>query len=381
MNDVDIIPVKSRRERKEFIHFAWQHYAGDENWVPPLIMNQEELLNFRRHPFYDNAEIQTFLAKRGGRTVGRIAAIVDHAHNRYHNEQRGMFGFFEAIDDVKVSHALFDAVRNWHRDRGNMVLRGPLNPAMNYECGLLVEGFDTPPMFMMTYNKPYYGKLIEDYGFRKAQDLFAFWGNVDMLSQLDPKVVRIAQQAQERLGITCRPANIKNFRRDLENFMRIYNSALPGTWGFVPLSEAEIVTIGQGLKYLIVPELTQIAEKDGVAVGCVFGMLDYNPLIKAINGRLFPFGFLKILFGRKKLQKIRMISTNVVPEYQRWGVGLILMNNVAPKVLQWGIKEAEFSWVLESNHLSRGSLEKGGAKKTKTYRIYDYDPNLAETPP
>jgi GNAT superfamily N-acetyltransferase len=374
MSSFEIVPVTTKRQQREFIKFAWELYAGDPNWIPPLILNQQELLNYRKHPFYNNAEIQTFLAVRDGKTVGRIAAIVDHAHNRYHQEQRGMFGFFESINDQTVASALFEAVRDWHRQRGNFVLRGPLNPAMNYECGLLVEGYDSPPMFMMTYNKPYYGDLIEGFGFKKAQDLYAFWGSVDMLQTIDPKVIRIAEQAQERLGLTCRPVSKKSFRQDLENFMRIYNSALPGTWGFVPLSEEEIVAMGNGMKHLIVAPLTQIAEKDGKAVGCVFGMLDYNPLIKAINGRLFPFGFLKILFGKKKLTSIRMISTNVVPEYQRWGVGLILMNNVAPEILKWGVKDAEFSWVLESNHLSRATLERGGAKRTKTYRIYDYEP-------
>jgi GNAT superfamily N-acetyltransferase len=375
MNSIEIIPVNTKRLQKEFIQFAWPHYAGDPNWVPPLIMNQQELLNFRRHPFYDNAEIQSFLAKKNGQVVGRISAVVDHAHNRYHNEKRGMFGFFETIDDQAVADALLNTIKKWHAARGNLILRGPLNPAMNYECGLLVDGFDSPPMFMMTYNKKFYGKLLENFGFKKAQDLYAFWGHSDMLTTIDPKVDRIAEQAQERLRLTTREVNKANFRTDLENFVRIYNEALPGTWGFVPLSEQEIKFIGHGLKHLIVPSLTRLAEKDGKAVGCVFGMLDYNPIIKEINGRLFPFGFLKILFGRKKIKAVRMISTNVLPEYQRWGVGLILMKNVAPKILKWGIKEAEFSWVLESNLLSRGTLERGGAKLTKTYRIYDYEPS------
>ncbi|MEZ6092827.1 MAG: N-acetyltransferase [Pirellulaceae bacterium] len=375
MSKVEVVPVNGKAMQKEFVRFAWKHYAGDANWIPPLIMNQQELLNYRKHPFYDNAEIQTFLAKRNGETVGRIAAIIDHAHNKTHNELRGMFGFFESIDDQAVTNALLDACKNWFAGKGIELMRGPLNPAMNYECGMLVEGFDSPPTFMMTYNKDYYDRLIKGYGFEKAQDLFAFWGNVEMLKTLDPKINQIAEMAQERLGLTTRKANVKSFGTDLQNFMRIYNHALPGTWGFVPLSEGEIKHIGMGLKMLIVPSMTRIAEKDGKAVAVVFGMLDYNPLIKKINGKLFPFGFLKLLFGRKKIKLVRMISTNVLPEYQRWGVGVILLKNLVDDILKWGVEEAEFSWVLESNLLSRGSLERGGAKKTKTYRIYDYQPS------
>ncbi len=375
MSSLEIVPVQGKRLQKEFVRFPWKHYAGDPNWIPPLIMNQEENLNYRKNPFFENAEIQTFLAKRNGETVGRIAAIIDHAHNRQHNELRGMFGFFESIDDQTVANALLDTVRDWHQQRNIQLLRGPLNPALNYECGLLVEGFHSPPTFMMTYNKEFYGRLIENYGFVKSQDLYSYLGPFEKLGTLDPKIKNIAEAAQERLGLTTRRANLRSFAEDLRNFMRIYNLALPGTWGFVPLSDNEIKHIGSGLKFLIVPAMTRIAEKDGKAVAVVFGVLDYNPLIKKINGRLFPFGFIRLLFGRKHIKRIRLVSTNVLPEYQRWGVGVILLKNLLGDMLEWGIEEAEFSWVLESNTLSRGTLERGGAVRDKTYRIYDYEPS------
>ena len=371
---IQIVPVTTRRQQKQFINFAWEHYRGDPNWVPPLLMSHRELLNYKHHPFYDNAEIQTFLAFRGGTVVGRIAAIIDHGHNQHHNEKRGMFGFYECIDDQQVANRLFDAARDWHAEREIHLLRGPMNPAMNHECSLLIDGFDMPPTFMMTYNKPYYARLIENYGFQKSQDLFAFWGHVSMLDEMDPKILNVANEAIRRFNITVRRIDKKHFQRDVESFFHVYNRALPGTWGFVPLTEAELKHMASGLKQLVVPEMTAMAEVDGKPVGCAFGLLDYNPIIKKINGRLFPFGFLHLLQGRKSLKKVRLISTNVVMEYQRWGLGLVLLNRIVPDAKNWGIEEGEFSWVLESNHLSRATLERAGAKLQKTYRIYDFEP-------
>ena len=336
MSTIEIIPVDGRRDQKRFMQFAWDHYRGDENWIPPLRMDQKELLNYKHHPFYECAEIQTFLAVADGAVAGRIAAIVDHGHNRTHKEKRGMFGFFECVDDPEVSRRLFEATRSWHADRGLDCQRGPLNPAMNHECGLLVEGFEYPPTFKTTYNKPYYEKLIVDSGFEKSQDLYSFWGNLDMLHTLDPKLQFVIDEARRRFNITVRCLDRKNFDRDVRSFLEIYNQALPGTWGFVPFTDAELKHVAGGLKHLIIPEMTTIAEVDGKPIGAVFGLLDYNPIIKQIDGRLFPFGFLKILFGRKNLKKIRLVSTNVVPEFQMWGVGLILVERLVEDGLAGG---------------------------------------------
>jgi GNAT superfamily N-acetyltransferase len=372
---ISIEPVTSSRQQRAFIEFPRSLYAGDPNWIPPLRGNLRQMLNYKPHPFYEKGEIQTFLAKSNGRTVGRIAAIVDGNHNEFHNENRGMFGFFECIDDQNVANELFDAAKSWFADRDIELMRGPANPSQNYEWGLLIEGFETPPTFMMTYNKPYYARLIENYGFFKAQDMYAFGGTLNMLDNLDPKLLYIAEEARKRFNVDVRPFNPKNFQQDVESFLNVYNAALPGQWGFTPMSEGELRESAKHLKLLIVPEVTSIAEVDGRAVGVVFGLLDYNPLIKEINGRLFPFGFLKVMWKRKKLKRLRLVSTNVLPEYQRWGLGLVLMNRMVPDGVAMGIKEAEFSWVLESNKLSRGTLERGGAIREKTYRIYDYEPS------
>ncbi len=373
MSTIVIKPVATRREQKQFLLLPWKLYRGDPNWIPPLRLNQKELVGYARHPFYDDADIQTFLAYRDGKPCGRVAALVNHAHNRQYGDNRGFFGFFESIDDQEVAGGLFDAAKAWFAGRGVFAIRGPANPSLNYECGLLVEGFDVPPTFMMTYNPPYYERLILDWGFAKTQDLYSFWGHIDMLGGLDKKLAFIVQEATRRFRITTRRLDKSRFSEEVFTFVDIYNKSLVKTWGFVPLSPGEMEHQRDGLKHLIVPEMTTIAEVDGKPIGAVFGLLDYNPRIKASDGRLFPLGFLRLMFNRRAIKKVRLISTNVVPEYQAWGVGVVLLNRLVPDILAWGIQEVEFSWVLESNHLSRKTLERGGAIRDKVYRMYDYE--------
>jgi GNAT superfamily N-acetyltransferase len=371
MSLIDVRAVSNKKEQRQFLNLPWKLHQNDPNWIPPLRTNQKEVVGFKKHPFYLDAEGQTFIAVRDGETVGRIMALIDHGHNRRYEEKRGMFGFFESVNDERVSSALFDASVQWLKNRNMTAIRGPLNPSMNNEIGLLVEGFNSPPTFMMTYNPEYYPELVEKYGFEKAHDAFAFYGHASMLDTLDPKIFDLAAQAAKKMNVSVRSINRKTFYQDVRTFVEIYNKSLPGQWGFVPLSNAEVDHMAAGLKHLIIPEMTSIAEVDGEPVGAVFGLLDYNPLIKEIDGRLFPFGFLKLLYGRKRVKRVRIISANVLPQYQKWGLGIILLKRILPEAINFGMQEAEFSWVLESNKLSRGSLERAGAQRIKTYRIYD----------
>ena len=377
MADVKLEIVDSRSRQQRFIRLPWRIYADDPCWVPPLIHSQQELLGFRPHPFYARSRARSFLAVRGGRDVGRITAIVNAGHIERYGEQRGFFGFFECDDDSAAARALFGAARDWLHAEGMTAIRGPANPSLNYECGLLIEGFDTPPFFMMTHARPWFGALVEANGFGKIEDLYAFWGATEMLDSLDQKLGVMVQGVQERFGVSVRPLDRRRFDAEVRMFLDIYNSSLGGTWGFVPLSDAEVRHMAASLKHLIVPELALVAEVDGKPIGAVFCLLDYNTRIKAINGRLFPFGFLKLLWNKRAIKRMRAISTNVIPEYQAWGVGLVLLAALVPRVREWGIEETEFSWVLESNHLSKRSLERGGALVTKKYRMYQDDPPLS----
>ena len=369
--DLIVQPVATRRQRKLFLEFPWKLYRDDPNWIPPLRVDQEELVGYRRHPFYRRNQVQTFLAFRGHEVVGRIAAILNRVHVEYQNDPRGFFGFFECTDDQEAAAGLLDAVRSWLADRDLRALRGPMNPGINYTLGTLVEGFDSPPTFMMTYNPPYYDRLLEGCGLRKAQDLYAYFGFLDMLPASTAKHGPIAEQIVEHLNIKLRTLDRSRFVEDVEAFLGVYNRSMVKHWSFSPMSPEEIRHIAKGLRWLIVPELTAAAEIDGQLVGAVFGMLDYNPRIRRIDGRLFPFGFVRLLWNRRAIKRVRLVSTNVIPEYQLMGVGLVLMRALVPRGLDWGLKEAEFSWVAESNPLSRGSLEKGGARRLKSYRVYD----------
>ena len=378
MAEITIQPVETRSQQKRFICLPWRIYQNDPCWMPPLIMSQEELLGFRPHPFYERSKSRSFLVTRGGRDVGRITAIVNAGHIERYNEQRGFFGFFECDDDTAASRALFQAAGDWLHAQGMTSIRGPANPSLNYECGLLIEGFDTPPFFMMTHNRPWYPHLVEDAGFGKIEDMYAFWGAVSMLGTLDPKLTTMVAGVKERFGVTVRPIDRSRFAEEVRMFLQIYNESLGGTWGFVPLTEHEVDHMAASLKFLIAPELALVAEINGKPVGAVFCLLDYNPRIKAIDGRLFPFGFLRLLWNKKAIKRLRAISTNVIPEYQAWGIGLVLMESLAHRFITWGLKEVEFSWVLESNHLSKRTLERGGAIVTKKYRMYQDGPPVQQ---
>jgi len=371
MAEVRSWQVASRGDQREFMRLPFRLYAQDPNWVPPLVRNQEELVGFRRHPFHENAIVTNFLASRDGQVAGRVTAIVNHGHNQRFEEKRGFFGFFDCINDRQVAHALFQQACQWLRQQGMTDVRGPANPSLNYEVGLLVDGFDTPPTFMMTYNPPYYEELITSFGFAKTQDLYAFEGDVSMLTNIDPKLAFVIGELKRRFNVKVRPFNPKKFLDEVKLFLNIYNKSLVGTWGFVPLSENEVLHQAAGLRHLLVPDMTTIIEVDGKPVGAGLGLLDFNPIIKEIGGRLFPFGFLKLIFGKKRLKRVRMMSTNVIPEYQKWGFGVLALERMLPDALKMGLTHGEFSWVLESNHLSRASLERGGARRTKTYRVYD----------
>ena len=371
MSTVLVEPVRTWRQRRQFVRLPWAIYRGDPHWIPPLLANHKEMLDYTHSPFYDDADIQTFLATRDGQPVGRIAAIVNHAHNRHCGEQRGFFGFFESENDPEVARSLMAAVRQWLGDRGITAVRGPANPSMNHECGLLVDGFDAAPTFMNTYNPRYYAALIEGCGFHKAQDLFALHQRTSALVQTADKLAAFVRGSCQRLGIRFRPFDLRNFRADVQVFMETFNQAYAQVWGFVPFSPAEIDHLARGIRPLITPDLTAIAEVDGKPVAAVLAMLDYNPRIKAIGGRLLPFGFIRLLANRRAINRIRVVSAQVVPEFQRQGLGPLLMAHLLPAMQARGIDEVEFSTVIESNQFSFATLRRIGATVTKTYRMYD----------
>jgi GNAT superfamily N-acetyltransferase len=370
-DNVVVRPVASWWDRRRFQRLAWSIYAGDPNWVPPILAQERQLLGWGHHPFFDNAEIVTLLAERGGRVVGRLAVLVNHVHNRKYNEQRGFFGFFECVNDAGVARELFEAGHAWLRQRGMTTVRGPVNPSLNYTCGLLVDGFDRPPCFLMTYNPPYYATLLESCGFAKSQDLYAYEMDPKLLAAITERYKPAVLAGLERFKLVMRPFDPGKFLQEIQAYLEIYNRSLEGTWGFTPLQPGEARHIGRELRHIIVPQFAVFAESDGQPIGAMLALLDYNQIIRKLNGRLFPFGFVRLLAGRRHITTARAMALTMVPGYQSSGLGIVLLDNLVGAAATWGIKRYEFSWILESNASSRGSLERAGTKISSTYRLYD----------
>ncbi len=369
-------PVSSWLDRRRFQRLPWSIYAApgkprDPHWVPPILAQERELLGWGHHPFFDNAEVLTLLALRDGRTVGRLAVLVNHVHNRTYNDRVGFFGFFECIDDAPVAQALFDAGTAWLRQHGMTTARGPVNPSLNYTCGLLVGGFERAPCFLMTYNPPYYAPLLHACGFAKSQDLYAYEMDVKLLAALVTRYKPAVLSALERTNLVIRPLNAANMQTELETYLDIYNRSLEGTWGFTPIQPREARHIARDLRHVIVPEFAIFAEVDGQPIGALLALLDYNQILKKLNGRLFPFGLLRLWAGRRHITAARAMSMTMVPGYQAAGLAVVLIDNLVDAAAAWKIDRYEFSWVLESNSRSRGTLERTGTKITSTYRIYD----------
>lgn len=366
---ITVEPVRSGRDLHAFVTLPWRLYRDDPQWIPPLIGDVKALFNPAKNPFFEHGDIRPMLARRDGRVVGRIAAIRNRNHESFHNEALGFFGFFECEDDVEVARALFDAVRAYHREQGLPRFIGPMNPSTNEECGLLVEGFDTPPVVMMTHALPYYGPLVEACGLVKAKDLFAyFMENTGVPERLE----RGGAVAQERNpGVVVRRLDKKRFKEDVEKFRAVYNSAWEKNWAFVPMTDAEIDHMAKQLKPVIDPGLILIAELDGKPVGFALGLPDLNQAVKHANGRLFPFGLLKILWYARHISRARVLVLGLLQEYRHTGIDVIMYRDYFRHGVKKGYTWGEFSWLLEDNLAIRKPLEHFGGRPYKTYRIYE----------
>jgi len=372
---IDVEPVRTSGDRHRFIEFPYQLYRGDAHWIAPLRMAQKDILNTKRHPFYKTSDVEMFLARRDGRVVGRIMAILNRAHNEFHNERAGFFGFFEVENDEQAAGALLGAARDWVLGRGAVVIRGPVNPSTNYECALLVEGFDLDPMVMMTYNPPYYAALLEGHGMKKAMDLYAYDIAADYFNHSN-KLQRVAERLRKKSNIRVRTVNMKDFKNEVEIIRQVYNDAWSRNWGFVPMSEEEFDHLAKDLKQIVDPRVVLIAEQafDGStprAVGFLLAVPDLNRALKKIRGRLLPLGLLKLLWHSRKISSIRVITMGGILEFQNLGMGSIFLDEIYRRGPAAGFPTGEMSWVLENNVMMNRAAELIGGRRTKTYRIYE----------
>lgn len=365
---IEIITVKSKKEQKQYIKLPWKIYKNDPNWVPQLILELKEMMNRKKYPFFEHSEAEFFIARKDGETVGRIAAIKNNRHIQVHKENIGFFGFFECVNDQEVANKLFDAAADWCREKGLEAIRGPENYSQNDTCGLLVDAFDKSPVILMTYNPPYYQQLIENYGFTKAMDLYAYYLHAD--TKFPERVIKLAEELKSRLNVTIRQINVKDFWNEVERVKQVYNQAWAPNWGFVPLTDSEIKHIAESLKMAIDPEIVYMAEENGKPVGFSLAVPDMNQALKHANGRLFPFGLFKILWHKRKIDGVRVIIMGVIPEYQRRGIDTVFYWETYRHGVAKGYKWGEFSWILDNNTMMNRASKLVGAHIYKTYRIY-----------
>lgn len=368
---VAVRPVEEgdRDALEAFVRLPWGLYRGDPHWVPPLLRDVRRMLDPRKHPFHEHSRVRLFLALRDGIPVGRIAAIHNRRHQEFHDEPVGFFGFFESDPDPPVGAALLAAAGDWLRDRGLRVLRGPTSFSTNETAGLLVEGFDGPPMLMMPYNPPWYADLLEANGFRPAKDLLAY-----LLTDNEPPdyLVRGASLVERRTGATVRPLRKDRFQEELETVRRIYNAAWERNWGFVPMTDAELEHMAAELEPILDPNLCLFAElPSGETIGFVLALPDFNQVLRRLDGRLFPFGWAKALWLSRRITSLRVITLGVVEGHRRRGIDALLIRELIRHGAARGITRGELSWVLEDNRPMRAALERLGGRVYRRYRLYD----------
>lgn len=365
-----IIPVDTKKQLNSFIMLPFELYKNEPNWVPPLIMDQKNFFNPKKNPYYEHSEVKLFLALRDGKVVGRISAQTNTQHNKEHNENIGFFGFFECIDDQETANALFDAAYEWNRYRGFTSMRGPLNFSVNQECGLLVDGFDTPPMVMMLHNHRYYQKLYENWGLTKTMDLYAYLSERREMPERIEKMVDILTK-RYKVQIRSLSRNKKQMKKDIETVFEIYTKAWEYNWGNVPMTKAEFDHIVKELLPIADPDLVFFAEIEGKHAGFSLALPNYNEVLKVMNGRVNPITLLKAMRAKKRISSARVITMGIIKEFQGRGIDSIFHYHSYKNGLPKGYFKGEFSWVLESNLPMMHVAEKLDAKIYKTYRLYD----------
>ncbi len=374
-NQITVREVRTSQEERKFLDYPYRLYRNQPHYIPQLRMSQKAILDTRKHPFYKTSDAAKFLAFENGKVIGRIMAIFNREYNDFHKEKAGFFGFFECENNLEASQQLFAAVRNWLKAKGATVIRGPVNPSTNYESGLLVEGFDKDPAVMMVYNFDYYAKLIEANSYKKAVDMFAYDIGVETF-QYSKKLQRVAEKLKKKYQIHIRKFEKKNFWRDVDMIREIYNDAWSRNWGFVPFNEEEFKHIAKDLAQIYDPEVVFIAEREAEGkrqpIGFFLALPDLNRALKHVkDGRLLPFGLLKLLLHSRKIDFIRIVIMGVLQEYQQLGIAAVFYEAIYQQALVGKYPNGEMSWVLENNVMMTRSAELIGGKISKVYRMYE----------
>jgi hypothetical protein len=363
----------SRRSLRQFIEVPWRIYRDDPTWRAPLLVEREMQLSPKQNPAFHHLDWQGWLALREGVVVGRISAQIDRLRRDYHDDDVGYFGMLEGPDDPVVFSALMQTAEAWLRERGVKNIQGPFNLTINEECGLLVDGFDTPPVVMMGHARPYYAAQLDALGYRKAMDLIAYWVSLDF--EHPRAMQRLLERYKDRIRV--RPISGKVFSQEMDLLREIFNDAWAKNWGFVPFTVEEFRELGKALRIMLPDDLVQIAEVDGEAAAFIVGLPNLNEAARDLNGRLLPFGLFKLLWRLKVgfPETARVPLMGVRQRYQHGPMGAALAYSVIgamqSRLYERGARGCELSWILETNAGMRNIIESLGSHAYKTYRIYE----------
>ena len=380
---VDVRPVASKRELREFIDLPFRLHATSPQWVPPLRLERRLFLDRRRNAYFRHAEAELFLARRAGRVVGRVSAQIDHAYNDFHGDRTGMFGFLELEDDPEVARALVGAAEGWLAARGRDRMIGPMDFTMNDESGVLIEGYEREPFVKQPWHPPYYLRRCEEAGLAKAVDLLMWELVIADREKILPVIFELAGQVGPKHGIRIRHMTRRSLRRDLDRFAEVYNSAWRRNWGFVPYSEEDLDHYAQELQLVFDPAWFMVAEResDGETVGVAITVPDINQVLRRMNGRVLPQGWWYYLRRRRIIDRVRVGFLGVKPEYQHTGVAAGFFVEHFDQAMQNPHKWGEMGWILETNRAMNRGMEAMGARVVKRYRVFERDLSQGVLPP
>ena len=368
---VQIIKAEDRRSRNTFIRLPMSLYKDDPAWVPPLFLERRMHLS-PGNPYFAHALCSFWIACRDGVPVGRVSAQIDRLHLERHRDDTGFWGMLEAEDNVETFRALLGTAENWLRGQGMKRSRGPFNLSINQECGMLVTGFDTPPSVMMGHARPYYGRHVEQCGYLKERDLLAY--NINAAFEASPTMRTVINRTKGRIQIRTLRKN--HLREELNTIQNIFNDAWSNNWGFVPFTREEFENFGRYLKFLVNENFVGIAELDGVPAAFLVGLPNLNEAIRACKGRIWPLGWLKLLWHIKirhvESARVPLMGVRRIYQNTMLGAGLAyrLIGELREMGVDYGIKHIELSWILEDNTGMRAIIEDIGGRVNKTYRIY-----------
>jgi GNAT superfamily N-acetyltransferase len=375
MLPIEIRRVLTRRERKEFVDSAWRFNAGDPCWVPPLISDTLKYIDPDRGVFFDHGEVELFMAFRGAEPVGRISAHVNTLHDERYGGGRGFVGFFECEDQSETAGSLFNAAENWLRARNRKTVQGPLSFGIYDEIGVLVEGFNKPPFVLTPHNPPYYARLFEENGWRKAVDWYAFRGRNGVSDEgVDPRFGKFSERVLRRHGLTVRNLDPKvNLERDVKIVQSIFNTAWDDNWGHVAITDREFSRLKEAVLTMLVPELSPLIEVDGRPVAFALALCDANVAVKRVNGRLFPFGWITLLTTMRRTDRFRLVLMGVLEGFRGQGLETALYYQVMREAIRLGYREIEMSQIVETNAAMLASINRLPVERYKTWRIYEKD--------